>query len=74
VNLIPFGKLLVIAGLVIACLGIILMLSGKFPSWLGHLPGDIQLKGKYGTFYFPIVTCILISIIISVILYIFKGR
>jgi len=61
-----FGKILIITGAVIAVIGAILMLSGKLP-WIGRLPGDIMVQKKNFTFYFPIATCILLSIIISII-------
>ena len=73
-NLIPLGKFLVITGLAIAGLGALLLVSGKFPSWLGHLPGDIHIKGTHVTFYFPVATCLIASVIISLILYFFRGR
>jgi hypothetical protein len=64
--MVQFGKILIIAGAVIAVIGAILMLSGKLP-WIGRLPGDIMVQKKNFTFYFPIATCILLSIIISII-------
>lgn len=65
------GKLIIIVGFGIIVLGYIVMLLGKFTS-LGHLPGDIFIKGEHGSFYFPIVSCILVSIILSFILNLLK--
>jgi hypothetical protein len=66
-----FGKLLVIAGLVLTAAGALLW-SGFGKGWLGRLPGDIHVeRGGWG-FYFPIVTCILISIILTILLNIFR--
>lgn len=65
------GKLIIIVGFGIIVLGCIVMLLGKFIS-LGHLPGDIFIKGEHGSFYFPIVSCILVSIILSFILNLLK--
>jgi hypothetical protein len=62
-----FGKILIVIGLVIAGLGFLLLLGGKIP-WLGKLPGDFYYKGKSFTFYFPLATCIIISIILTIIL------
>ena len=62
-----FGKILIIIGLVIAGLGSLLLLGGKIP-WLGKLPGDFFYKGKNVTFYFPLATCIIISIILTIIM------
>lgn len=63
----PFAKLLIISGIVMVFAGVVLLLSPRIP-WLGRLPGDIHVEGKNGSFYFPIVTCIVISIILSIIM------
>jgi hypothetical protein len=65
------GKSLIIMGLVIAAIGVILTFAGKVP-WLGRLPGDIYIKRENFSFYFPIATSILLSVIISVILWLFR--
>jgi hypothetical protein len=65
------GKLLIVFGLVLAAAGILLLFSDKIP-WLGRLPGDIAVKRDNFTFYFPLATCILVSIIISLILWFFR--
>lgn len=67
------GKLLIIAGLVIVFAGIIIYFSDKIP-YIGRLPGDIIIKKKNFTFYFPLATSILISIIISIILWLIGGK
>ena len=66
------GKTLIIIGLVIAIVGTLLVMGGKIP-WLGRLPGDITIKGEKFTFYFPLATSILVSIILSLIFW-FIGR
>jgi hypothetical protein len=64
------GKLLFILGIAIALLGLVLMLAGKFQiPWLGRLPGDFSFQGKGFSFYFPMTTSLLVSIILSVILW-----
>jgi hypothetical protein len=60
------GKLLLVIGLFTAAIGIILILGGKIP-WIGRLPGDFYYKGKNFTFYFPLATSIVISIILTII-------
>jgi len=65
------GKSVIIAGFIIIALGIIITFAGKIP-WLGRLPGDIFIKRNNFTFYFPVVTCILLSIIISFIFWLFR--
>lgn len=67
------GKLLVISGIILIVLGAFFLLGGKIP-WLGKLPGDIIVKRENFTFYFPITTCILISVVLSVLAYLFFGR
>jgi len=62
-----FGKILFIIGLVILIIGLLIMLGEKIP-WIGRLPGDFYFKGKNFTFYFPLATSIIISIILTVIL------
>jgi uncharacterized membrane-anchored protein YitT (DUF2179 family) len=65
------GKSLMIIGAVVLLLGFILW-SGLAPKWLGRLPGDIRVEREQGAFYFPIVTCIIISIVLSLIFSIFR--
>lgn len=67
----PFGKLLIVIGLFIAGAGILLLLSDKIP-WLGRLPGDITVKRDNFTFFFPLATCILISVILSILFWLFR--
>lgn len=62
------GKVLVYTGLGVALLGALMMLLEKAGISLGQLPGDIRVQGKRGGFYFPIVTCIVISVVGSLLL------
>lgn len=61
--------MLVLLGGVLVVLGLALMLGGRMHLPLGRLPGDIVYRGKQTTFYFPIVTCILLSVVFSLVLY-----
>ena len=65
------GKLAVIIG-VLTTLSGLLMWSGFAPKWLGRLPGDIRIEREHSAFYFPIVTCIILSIVLSLLLSIFS--
>ena len=67
------GKYLIFFGILLIVLGGIFLLAGKIP-WLGKLPGDILIKRENFNFYFPITTCILISIVLSLIFWIFSRR
>ena len=64
------GKLMIVAGIVLAGAGLLFLLGGKLPFRLGRLPGDIAYQGKNGSFYFPIVTCILLSVAFTLIMWV----
>ena len=68
------GKWLIGAGIVLAIAGAVVMLAERVGIHLGRLPGDIRIEGKRGGFYFPVVTCILISVVLSLISWIFRGK
>jgi len=65
------GKTLILLGVFIILVGLFLLLGEKIP-WIGRLPGDIIIRKKNFTFYFPIVTSILISIILTLFLMLFR--
>jgi len=65
------GKMLIVFGTVIVVLGFALW-SGFGAGWLGRLPGDIRIERGHSAFYFPIVTCIIISVVLSLILALFR--
>lgn len=65
------GKMLVVAGLLIAALGALLW-SGFGKGWLGRLPGDISYSKGNFHFYFPIVTCLILSVILTLLLWLFR--
>ncbi len=67
-----FGWGLVVAGLVIAGIGLIGILAPHLPR-LGRLPGDIVIERGNSRFYFPIVTCIVISIVLSLVMWVFRA-
>ena len=65
------GKTLIYIGIFLVVIGLIFSAAGKIP-WLGSLPGDIYIQRERFTLYFPLATCILISVIITVVLYFFR--
>lgn len=67
-----FGKILIFFGVILIAIGVLFMFSGRFP-WFGRLPGDIYIKKENFTFYFPLATSIILSIVLSIILF-FIGR
>jgi hypothetical protein len=66
------GRLLIYAGLLLAALGVLISLAGKLPFKLGRLPGDIYIHGRNSTFIFPITTCILISLVLSLVMWLLR--
>jgi uncharacterized protein HemY len=67
------GKTLVLVGLLLAAIGAAFMLAGKVP-FLGKLPGDIFVKKENFTFYFPLTTCILVSVVLTIVMYLFNKK
>ncbi len=67
------GKLLLWVGSILLIIGAVIILVGKIP-WLGRLPGDIYVARRNVTFFFPLTTSILISIILSFVLYLLSRR
>ncbi len=65
------GKMLVIAGLLLAALGVLLW-TGFGRTWLGRLPGDLHYSRGNFSFYFPAMTCLLLSLLLTLILWLFK--
>jgi len=65
------GKLLILLGVLIVVIGVLLLIGEKIP-WVGRLPGDLIIKKEKFTFYFPITTSILISIILTLLFALFR--
>lgn len=65
------GKLLIQLGVILVAVGLLIHFGGKFLPF-GSLPGDIHIEGKNGSFYFPWVTCIVISVILSLLSHFFR--
>lgn len=66
-----FGKTLIIFGVILVVIGLLLSLGDKIP-WIGKLPGDIYIKRERFSFYFPITTSIIISLILTLLLALFR--
>jgi len=64
------GKVLIILGILLVVAGVLLTLLGRTNLPLGRLPGDVLFRGKNTTFYFPLATSILLSVVLTVLLYI----
>ncbi len=68
------GKTIVVAGLAVVGVGLIMMLGERLPFRLGRLPGDIVIRGRNSVFFFPLATCALVSVVVSVILWLLGRR
>ena len=67
------GKSLVVIGLVVVLVGVVLMLAGRVP-WLGRLPGDISVQRGNWSFYFPVVTSLVVSVLLTLLFWLFGRR
>ena len=67
------GRVLIVLGLALAVTGVALTLAGRVP-WLGRLPGDVQIQRGSWTFYFPLATSVLVSVALTLILWMFGRR
>jgi len=68
------GRWLILIGLVCVAVGVVVMLAERFGIKLGSLPGDIVIRRKNGSFYFPVVTCLIVSVLLTLISWIFSRR
>ena len=68
------GRMLIAAGLLVALLGVLISLGERLPIRLGRLPGDIIIRGKNSVFYFPLVTSLLFSVLLSLVLWLMNRR
>jgi Protein of unknown function (DUF2905) len=64
--------MLIITGLILVAVGLVVSFGGRLPIHLGRLPGDIRIEGKNSSFYFPLTTCLLLSALASVVLWILR--
>jgi len=68
------GRTVIIIGLVLVAVGILMILGDRLPIKLGRLPGDVVVRGKNSVFYFPIVTCLVVSVILSLVMWVIGRR
>jgi len=64
--------MLITAGIVLVIVGLIVMFGERLPLRLGRLPGDIELRGKNSVFYFPLMTCVLLSVVLSLVMWLLR--
>jgi len=68
------GRMLIVLGLVVLVLGIIVSFGERLPVRFGRLPGDIVYRGKNSVFYFPLTTCLLLSVVLSLVFWLIGRR
>jgi hypothetical protein len=64
--------MLIVAGLALAALGVLVTFADRLPFKLGRLPGDIVIQRGNGTFYFPVVTCVIVSVVLSLVMWLLR--
>jgi hypothetical protein len=67
------GRTLIFAGAIFILIGLLITYGGRLPLRIGRLPGDIVVRGKHSVFYFPLMTCVLISLLLSLVFWL-TGR
>jgi len=68
------GRSLIIIGLLVVAVGVLVLLGDRLPFRPGRLPGDIVIRGKNSTFYFPLLTSLLLSVLLTVLFWLFGRR
>jgi len=68
------GRTLIVIGAVIMAVGLLVTFGGRLPFRIGRLPGDILIKGKHSVFYFPLATSLLVSLLLSLVLWLANRR
>ena len=68
------GRTLILIGLVLVAVGLLMQFGGKMPFRIGRLPGDFVFKGTNSTFYFPLMTCLVLSVVLSFVSWLVSRR
>ena len=68
----PLGRMLLVAGLLLIVAGLAITYGPRLPIRLGRLPGDIAIHGKNSGIYFPVTTCILVSVVLSLVMWLVR--
>jgi hypothetical protein len=69
-----FGRTLIAIGAVLVVAGLLITLGARLPFRIGRLPGDIVIRGRNSLFYFPLMTCVLLSLLLSIVMWIVHRR
>jgi len=65
---VAIGKLILVFGVILVVVGLVLTFAPGLLGWFGHLPGDIRREGPHGSFYFPITSMLVVSIVLSILI------
>ncbi|HEY1207022.1 MAG: DUF2905 domain-containing protein [Bryobacteraceae bacterium] len=68
------GRTLIAIGVILVMAGLLLTFGARLPFRLGHLPGNIVIRGRHSVFYFPVVTCIVLSLVLSILMWVLNRR
>jgi hypothetical protein len=68
----PIGRVIIVLGLFLVAFGVLLTFAGRLPFRLGRLPGDIFVQGKNSSFYFPLATCLILSALFSLVMWLLR--
>ena len=68
------GRILIVFGLILLVFGVLISIGARLPIRFGRLPGDVVIRGKNSIFYFPIVTSLLLSIVLSLVVWLLNRR
>jgi hypothetical protein len=68
------GQMLIVLGLILVVAGLLVLWGGRLPLRMGRLPGDIVIRGKNSAFYFPVVTCLILSAVLTLVMWLIGRR
>jgi hypothetical protein len=66
------GRVLIMLGVALIVMGVLVTFAGRLPFRPGRLPGDIYIQGKHSSFYFPLATCLVLSVLFAVLMWLFR--
>lgn len=73
-NMIGLGRTLIAIGVILVIVGLLFTLGARLPFRIGRMPGDIIIRGKNSVFYFPLMTCLVLSLVLSLIMWLVNRR
>ncbi len=73
-DVMAFGRTLIAIGVVLVLAGLLLSLGARLPFRIGRLPGDIVIRGRHSVFYFPLITCLVLSLALSLVMWLLNRR